>query len=197
MHHFILVIEVLRETACRHILDFSLKDFRDGVSHLLEDVKEEHEFVLALLPVRHVLVEFVDGRLQLLILLKDFPTLITLPFEIAAIAIEEKVKHGLIGGGRHLFLKHQTGSLLMFHNLVLKVFDLVIPFIDLLSHLLNVDPCLILVSLQVLDMLLSHLKLLLLLLYDLCFTVVFHMTLLELVLFGKDHSRDPLVDLAQ
>ena len=61
MHLVILVIEVLGEARGWHVFNFALEDFRDGVAHLLEDVQEEHQFVLTLLTVRHVFVELVDG----------------------------------------------------------------------------------------------------------------------------------------
>ena len=82
MHHLVLVIEVLGESARRHILDLPFKDFRDGVAHLLENVEEEHELVLSLLAVRHVLVELVDGGLELLVLLEHFPPLVRLPLQL-------------------------------------------------------------------------------------------------------------------
>ena len=74
MHHLVLVIKVLGEAARRHILDLTFEHLADGVSHLLEDVQEEHQLVLSLLPIRHVLVEFIDCTLQLLVLMEDFAT---------------------------------------------------------------------------------------------------------------------------
>ena len=61
MHDLVLIIEVLGEATCWNILDFPLKDLRYRVAHLLENVQEEHELVLSLLAVGHILVQLIDG----------------------------------------------------------------------------------------------------------------------------------------
>lgn len=164
MHHFVLVVKILGETAGRHVFDFPLENLRDWVAHLLEDVEEEHEFVLALLAVRHVFVQLVYGCLQLFVLLKYFPAFIALLFKLAAVAVEEKVKLRLVRMGCHLLLEHQPGSLLMLLDLMLQVFNLEVPLINLLCHLLNVDPRLVFIPLQVQDVFLGRPQFLFLLL---------------------------------
>ena len=63
MHLIVLIVEILAETRCWDILNLALEDLRDWIAHLLQDVKEEHQFVLTLLAVGHVLIELIDGQL--------------------------------------------------------------------------------------------------------------------------------------
>ena len=119
MHHFVLIVEILGEPTCRYIFYLSFEYFRDGVAHLLENVQEEHELVFSLLTIRHVFVELIDCRLELFVLLKDFPALIRLPFQFGAITIKDEVKLGPFSSRSHLLFEHQSGSLIMPQNLLL------------------------------------------------------------------------------
>ena len=78
MHHFVLIIEVFGEAACGNVFDLALEHFADGVSHLLQDVQEEHELVLSLLSICHVFIELVNCDLQLLVFRENFAALIRL-----------------------------------------------------------------------------------------------------------------------
>lgn len=42
MHNLVLVVEVFGKAARWNIFDLALEHFTDGVSHLLQDVQEEH-----------------------------------------------------------------------------------------------------------------------------------------------------------
>lgn len=78
VHNLVFIVKILREASRGHVLDLSFEDFGDGVAHLLEDVEEEHEFVLALLTVRHVIIQIVNASLQLLIFREDLTSLLRL-----------------------------------------------------------------------------------------------------------------------
>lgn len=67
MHHLVLIIEVFGKAAGWNIFDLALEHFTDGVSHLLQDVQEEHELVFSLLSIRHVFIELVNRDLQFLV----------------------------------------------------------------------------------------------------------------------------------
>ena len=67
MHNLVLVVEVFGKAARWNIFDLTLEHFTDGVSHLLQDVQEEHELVFSLLTIRHVFIELVNRDLQLLV----------------------------------------------------------------------------------------------------------------------------------
>ena len=63
MHLIVLIVEILAETRCWDILNLALKDLRDRVAHLLQDVEEEHQFVFTLLAIGHVIIELINGQL--------------------------------------------------------------------------------------------------------------------------------------
>ena len=67
--------------------------------------------------------------------------------KFATITIEYEIELRALMPRCHLFLKHQPGALLMLENLLLKLLNLEIPLINMISHLLYVEPSLILIPL--------------------------------------------------
>ena len=96
-----------------------------------------------------------------------------------------------------MLLKHQSGSLLVFHNLVLQVLDLEVSLVDLFGHLKDVQAGLLLVPLKVLNVLLGHFQLFFLGLDQLVSVAVLGVALLDLVFLGQDRGRYALMDLAE
>ena len=158
MHDFVLIIEILGESTSWNILDLPLKHFRDWIAHLLEDVQEEHKFVLPLLAICHVLCHLINGILQIFILLEHSLSLLRLLLKLAAVPIKDQVKFEIfpIPGWSlfHLILEYQSSSLLVLQYLSLQQFDFIVTLVNLTSHLLDVAPSLGLVTLEVLHLIL-------------------------------------------
>ena len=196
MHDLVLVVEVLREATRGDILDLPLEHFGNGITHLLQNVQEEHQLVLSLLAIRHVLIELVNSRLQLLVLLEDAPSLLRLPLKLAAVAVKDQVKLGPLRPRLHLLLKHEACPLLVVHDLGLKMLDFVVTLINLLRHPLHTAPRLVFIPLEMLNLLVGRLKLVLLGLNQLACRAVLLVALLDLVLLRQNQCRDSLVNLA-
>ena len=158
MHHLILIIKVLREPASRNIFDFSFKDFRDGVSHLLEYIQEEHEFIFSLFAISHVLIKLINGRLKFLILLVYLSALIRLTLKLRAVSIKDQIKLGSFRSRSHLLLEHQSCSFVVAENLLLLLFNLRISVINLLGHLMHMPTRLVFICLHYLDLFLGLLQ---------------------------------------
>ena len=85
MHNFILIIEILWKSTCRHIFDFPLKHLRDRIAHLLQNIQKEHELILPLFAISHVFIQFLDSCLKFFVLLKDFFVLFWLSIKFTVV----------------------------------------------------------------------------------------------------------------
>ena len=154
MHDFVFIIKVFGESACWYIFYLPFKYFRDWISHLLEYVEEEHEFIFSLLTISHIFSPLINCILEVLILLEyPFP-LFRLFLKLTTISIKNKVEFEIFLIHRwsilHLIFKNQASSLLVFKYLSLKLFYLIVTFVNLACHLMDMSPCLCLISLKVL-----------------------------------------------
>ena len=162
MHHLVFIIKVLGESTCGYVLNLTFKDFRYGIAHLLQDVQEEHKLVLSLLAICHVFSQLFNRTLQVLILLHDLSSLFTLLLQLATVPIKDQfhasdhafattaagsLARSLVRSFLHLLFEHDAGPLLMLEYLLLQLFYLVVSFINLTGHGLDMAPCLILISL--------------------------------------------------
>ena len=83
----------------------------------------------------------------------DLTSFVRLFLKLRAIAIENEVDLKSFLWFSNLLFKHQTGPLLVVHDLVLELVNFVITLIDLLCHLLDAASSFFFVPFQVLNVL--------------------------------------------